>query len=325
MARSHLAIALACAVAGALQALHSLVYAGAIGLRGVATAIATTAIEMVVLTLAFGGRAAGSDGHAGASRWLVAAGGVAVALGIALAFVTTLVPGGSQLSPGIVTQIGTFDGLLAVGLWALAIVVPQARARAVELERMRVAAELATLRTYVQPHFLMNTLNAISALVTEDPAQARELVAALGDLLRDSLDPRSETHTLAEEIAWLHRYAHVIETRHRVRFRWDVAAASERVQIPRMLLQPLVENAVKHGALRRRDDGEVSVHARLGESMLTCVVEDNGPGPVVPRDGSLGLELVTRRLALTGQGTFRIERVDGRTRSIIELPAEVTP
>jgi LytS/YehU family sensor histidine kinase len=317
MPRPHLAITLACAVVGALQALHTLAYAGVIDLGGIAIAMVTTAIEMVVLTLAF------SDVSRGA-RGLVAAGVVAIALGIALAFVATLVPG-RQLPAGIVAQIGTFDGLLAAGLWALAVAVPEARARALELERMRVAAELTTLRTYVQPHFLMNTLNTISALVTEEPAQARDLVAALGDLLRDSLDDRGETHTLAEEIAWLHRYAHVIEIRHRVRFRWDVTAASERVQVPRMLLQPLVENAVKHGALRRRDDGEVSVHARVGERMLTCVIEDNGPGPVVPRDGALGLELVTRRLALSGHGTFRIERVDGRTRSIVELPAEVAP
>jgi LytS/YehU family sensor histidine kinase len=270
MPRPHLAIALACAVAGALQALHSLAYVGVIDLRSVAIAIGLTAIEMVVLTLAFGRRAGGA-------RWLVAAGVAAVALGIALAFVATLVPGAPRLPAGIVAQIGTFDGLLAAGLWALAIVVPEARARALELERMRVAAELATLRTYVQPHFLMNTLNAISALVTEDPAQARELVAALGDLLRDSLDDRGETHTLAEEIAWLHRYAHVIETRHRVRFRWDVATTTERVQIPRMLLQPLVENAVKHGKTTDRPL-HLLVRARVRRGKLRVTVRDDGRG-----------------------------------------------
>jgi len=319
MPHRHLAIALACAIAGALQAIHTLAYTGAIDLENIALAIATTAIEMVVLTFVFGRRAA----RTGASRWVVAAGVVAIALGIALGFAATLLPGTPSLPAGVVAQIGTFDGLLAAGLWALAIGVPEARAHAVELERMRVAAELATLRAHVQPHFLMNTLNTIAALVSEEPAQARELIAALGDLLRDSLDDRGDTHTLGEEIAWLRRYAHVIETRHRVRFRWDVAAAIESVPIPRMLLQPLVENAVKHGALRCQDGGEVSVHARVVERMLTCVVEDNGPGPVAPRDGALGLELVTRRLALTGAGTFRLECADGRTRSIIELPTEV--
>jgi two-component sensor histidine kinase len=332
MRRRHVAIAVASAVAGLLQATHSLAYAGRVELDGVAVAIATTAIEMIVLSFAFGHRVAGGDSAAvprlGAggspdARWLVAATAVAVALGVVLAWCASLLSTAPPLPPGVIVQIGAFDGLLSAGLWALVVAVPEIRARAVELERLRVAAELATLRAHVQPHFLMNTLNAISALVTEDPARARELVAALGDLLREALDDRGETHTLAEEIAWLRRYALVIETRHRVRFRWDVAAASERVAIPRMLLQPLVENAVKHGALRRHEDGEVAIQTRVAQQVLTCVIEDNGPGPVARRDGALGLDLVARRLALTGHGTLRLERADGRTRSVVELPLEV--
>jgi LytS/YehU family sensor histidine kinase len=207
-------------------------------------------------------------------------------------------------------------------LWALAVAMPEARARAAELERLHTAAELATLRAHVQPHFLLNTLNTIAALTAEAPDDARELIAALGDLLRDALEDQRETHTLAAEVAWLRRYARIIELRHRVQFRWDVSEACEHVQIPRMLLQPLVENAVKHGALRCRDGGEISVHAQLdGARKLRCIVEDNGPGPQAPRDGALGLELVTRRLALGGHGTFRLERTGDRTRSIVELEA----
>jgi len=184
--------------------------------------------------------------------------------------------------------------------------------------------ELATLRAHVQPHFLLNTLNTIAALTAEAPSEARELIAALGDLLRDALEDRGETHSLAAEIAWLRRYARVIEIRHQVRFRWEVTEASERLQIPRMLLQPLVENAVKHGALRCREGGEISISTQLDDARkLRCVVEDNGPGLQTPRAGALGLELVTRRLALGGHGTFRLERDGDRTRSIVEL--EVTP
>jgi LytS/YehU family sensor histidine kinase len=307
------AIALACAVAGALQALHSLAY-GAFDPVGVAYGMATTAIELVVLSAVYD-----------RNRSLVVISVVALAASVAIAFAGVRITGVMRSLPApVIAQIGLYDGVLAVGLWALAVAMPETRARAAELERLRTAAELATLRAHVQPHFLLNTLNTIAALTTEAPVEARELIAALGDLLRDALENRGETHTLAAEIAWLRRYARVIEIRHRVRFGWDIAEASERVQIPCMLLQPLVENAVKHGALRCREGGEVTVRAKLdGAGKLLCVVEDNGPGPQGPREGAVGLELVTRRLALGGHGTFRLERQDGRTRSIVEL--EATP
>ena len=308
MSRRGVAIALACGVAGALQAIHSLAY-GSLDRRGVAFGIATTGIELVVLSAIYDRR-----------RSLVALGTVALALSVATAFAGASL--GKPLPVGVVAQIGLYDGVLALGLWALAVAMPEARARAAELERLHTAAELATLRAHVQPHFLLNTLNTIAALTAEAPDDARELIAALGDLLRDALEDQRETHTLAAEVAWLRRYARIIELRHRVQFRWDVSEACEHVQIPRMLLQPLVENAVKHGALRCRDGGEISVHAQLdGARKLRCIVEDNGPGPQAPRDGALGLELVTRRLALGGHGTFRLERTGDRTRSIVELEA----
>jgi signal transduction histidine kinase len=307
MSRRRVAIAVACAIAGALQAIHALAY-GAFDPIGLAYAVVTTSIVLAVLSAIHDRK-----------RSLLAISAVALVLSLASAFAGVALAG-KPVPFRVVVQIGLYDGVLAVGLWALAVAMPETIARAAELERLRTAAELATLRAHVQPHFLMNTLHTIAALTTEAPAEARELIAALGDLLRDALENRGETHTLAAEIAWLRRYARVIELRHQVRFRWDVAAASEQVQVPRMLLQPLVENAVKHGALRCREGGEVSVCTLLdGSRKLLCVVEDNGPGPQEPRDGALGLELVTRRLALGGHGTFRLEREGGRTRSIVEL------
>jgi LytS/YehU family sensor histidine kinase len=178
---------------------------------------------------------------------------------------------------------------------------------------------------------LLNTLNTISGLVTEDPRDARELVAALGDLLRDSLEDGDEMQPLDDEIAWLRRYAAILEIRHRgsLAFHWEIADPARRVRIPRLLLQPLVENAVKHGALRRREGGEVSVRATIDNARVTCIVEDNGPGPAAgsPRDGARGLELVTKRLALEYAGTaaFRLETSGGYTRSIVELPVERAP
>jgi signal transduction histidine kinase len=228
-----------------------------------------------------------------------------------------------------------FDGLFGFGLWAVTVIFPfavrDANMRAVEADRLRTTAELARLRAHLQPHFLLNTLNTVSGLVGEDPEEARRLVGALGDLLGDSLQDVDEMQTLEAEMSWLRRYADILETRHRgmLTFRWDIAEGTRLVKVPRLLFQPLVENAVKHGALRRRGGGEVTVTTSIdlaGEHRMRCVIEDNGPGlsSRSPRPEAMGIQLVTRRLALkyAGVAEFRLEASDGHTRSIVEIPLE---
>ena len=231
----------------------------------------------------------------------------------------------------VVVRMGVANGILGLGLFAMAVALPIAASGAREAERLRAAAELARLRANLQPHFLFNTLSTVSGLVGEDPREARRLIGALGDLLRDSLAEADEMQTLDAEITWLRHYADILETRHRgsISFRWEIDEATRGVLGPRLLLQPLVENAVKHGALRRAEGGEVTLRTTLAHALgarITCIVEDNGPGPAsgVSRPGALGLDLVTRRLSLKYGRTaeFRLERRDGRTQSIVELPAE---
>jgi Histidine kinase len=221
--------------------------------------------------------------------------------------------------------------LVEPGHRSVAIAVRMGAAGAREAERLRSVAELSRLRANLQPHFLFNTLSTVSALVGEEPREARRLIGALGDLLRDSLVESEQRQTLGDEIDWLKSYADILETRHRgsLCFRWEIDEATRDVLVPRLLLQPLVENAVKHGALRRSEGGEVAVRATLdsrGEGRVTCIVEDNGPGPRTgtPRHGALGIDLVTRRLALEyGRAAeFRLERDQGRTRSVVAIPAE---
>ncbi|MFO0669246.1 MAG: histidine kinase [Polyangiaceae bacterium] len=228
-------------------------------------------------------------------------------------------------------------GQLYCGVWALAFVVPfaveDARVRALEAdklrleaEKLRAAAELARLRAHLEPHFLLNTLNAIAGLVTEDPREARRLLACLGDLLRDALRDEDELEPLEQQIAWLRRYAAILEARHSgsLVFRWDVPADSGGVVLPRLLLQPLVENAVKHGALRRAGGGEVIVRARVDGGRVRCEVEDNGPGVASEtRSGAFGLESVRRRLALryAERASVRLESSSDGTRAIVEVAA----
>lgn len=243
----------------------------------------------------------------------------------------------------IAPLMGAGFGLVVCAMWALAIVFPfaaeDARLRALETEKLkleadqlRAAAELAHLRSQLEPHFLLNTLNAIAGLVTQDPSEARRLLACLGDLLRDALRDAEEMQTLDDEIAWLRLYADILESRHAgaLRFQWEIERPAEKLLLPRLLLQPLVENAVKHGALRRRDGGgTVLVRAVVtpvdGESpaRLICSVEDNGPGIPTnpPRSGAIGLHVVRRRLALKyPDAAMRIESSAEGTRSIVELP-----
>jgi signal transduction histidine kinase len=236
---------------------------------------------------------------------------------------------------------GLFIGLLYTGVWALAFVFPyvaeDARLRALEAdklrleaERLRVAAELARLRSQLEPHFLLNTLNAIAGFVTENPREARRLIACLGDLLRDSLEDGEELQPLANEIAWLRRYAEILESRHAgaLAFEWDIEPGTERALLPRLLLQPLVENAVKHGALRRRGGGVVRIVSRAADGRVVCIVEDNGPGlpKTEARAGAFGLRSVRRRLEIRfPEAELRLESSENGARATVELAPQLAP
>lgn len=228
------------------------------------------------------------------------------------------------------TLFGILNAQLYCGLWALAFVYPfaveTAGTRAFEARHLQVQAELARLRAHLEPHFLLNTLNAIAGLVTEEPREARRLLVCLGDLLRDAVSETSELQTLEKQIAWLRRYAQILEARHHgaLRFKWNVPGDCGALLLPRLLLQPLVENAVKHGALRRGDGaGEVIVRAsRREDGYLVCVVEDNGPGMPASdvRAGAFGLQSVRRRLELeVPRASLRLESSSDGMRSIVEI------
>lgn len=230
------------------------------------------------------------------------------------------------------TLFGVLNAQMYFGLWSLAFAYPfaveSARTRALEAARLRSEAELARLRSHLEPHFLLNTLNAIAGLVTEEPREARRLLSCLGDLLRDAVQETGEMQPLHKQIAWLRRYGEILEARHRgvLRLEWDVSRESEKVMLPRFLLQPLVENAVKHGALRRGDrDGRVVVRTRVeADGRLVCEVQDNGPGmpDADVRTGAFGLHAVRRRLALeVPESSLRHESSSEGTRSIIEIGA----
>jgi signal transduction histidine kinase len=218
-------------------------------------------------------------------------------------------------------------GLGVGGLWALVFLLPDvirdANLRSLAADGVRREAELAQLRSSLQPHFLLNTLHTIAALTVDEPLVARRLLAALGDLLRDALDPAPEIRPLEADIRWLRRYAEILEVRHRgsLRFEWDIAPETAAALLPKLLLQPLLENAVKHGVLCRDEGGVVFLRARFVDSALQLVVEDNGPGiPPGTKEG-LGLRMVRERLSVAHPGaSLGLESSSQGTRATIEIP-----
>jgi sensor histidine kinase YesM len=270
---------------------------------------------------------------------------VAVAFLLSLAFVIqdvlALEPP-ERWSVPLIVKVGVVIGPLMAGIWATAFVYPhwaeQSAQRGAETERLqieadhlRATAELAHLRSQVEPHFLLNTLNMIAGLITQDPKEARRLIGCLGDLLRNSLHDVDEMQSLASEVVWLERYAELLESRHGnvLRFSWDIAPEALAWTLPRLLLQPLVENAVRHGALCREGGGHVTLSASVhqtssGDERLVCMVSDNGPGlsGAPSREGGVGLRSVRRRLQLKYVGAeLRMRSSEKGTQAIVELPA----
>ncbi|MFN2567443.1 MAG: sensor histidine kinase [Gemmatimonadaceae bacterium] len=163
------------------------------------------------------------------------------------------------------------------------------RAQAAELHAQLAEARLAALRTQLNPHFLFNTLHAVSTLVERDPRGVRRMIARLSELLRTSLEEGDEQEVpLEKELAFLNRYLEIMEIRFQGRLEVDVRAdgAVMDALVPTLILQPLVENAVKHGVSKIAGTGVIEIRAFRDEDRLVLRVRDNGPGLEPDADGS---------------------------------------
>jgi sensor histidine kinase YesM len=154
--------------------------------------------------------------------------------------------------------------------------------RNASLQARLAEARLQALASQLRPHFLFNALNAVSELVHQDPPEAERMIARLGDLLRLVL-ARTERHevSLAEEMEVVDAYLAIERSRFRGRLETsiDLDAAALRVMVPTLSVQPLVENAVRHGVERDRGTGTVTLRARLENGCLCVAVMDDGQGP----------------------------------------------
>jgi signal transduction histidine kinase len=208
----------------------------------------------------------------------------------------------------------------------------QHRAREIAASRLETelaGARLAALKAQLHPHFLFNAFNSVSALLGRDPAAAREMLARLEGLLTLTLE-RAEAQevTLAEELRVVEMYAGIEGVRFsdRLSVGVDVDARLHDVLVPHLVLQPLVENAVKHGIAVRPGPGKIAVSARAGGGRIVLSVADDGPGAspdCASRGEGIGLANTRARLAqLYGPAAaLSVESAKGRgTRVTVTIP-----
>lgn len=209
----------------------------------------------------------------------------------------------------------------------------QARAlNAANLETRLAEARLRTLEAQLHPHFLFNTLHAISALVHSSPEAADRMISRLSDLLRLTFDRSGGPGvSLQEEVDFLQKYLEIEQTRFqdRLKVRFDIDPETLDAEVPRLILQPLVENAIKHGVAPRSEDGLVEISTRRRGEALWLQVRDNGLGlPAVARtrlQNGVGLANTRDRLACRYGEAHRLEFSDAGNGLAVSLTIPFQP
>ncbi len=203
------------------------------------------------------------------------------------------------------------------------------------LEALLAEAELRSLKMQLHPHFLFNALNALTVLIKRRPEEAKRMVDLLEDLLRRSMEA-AHVHevTLIEELDLLQLYLQIEQIRFagHLEVRMDVAAEAREARVPHLILQPLVENAVRHGIGPKTSPGWVLIQARASEGRLRLRVEDDGVGPQPgswAREGEgIGLANTQARLAHTFGSEAHFShgpRPEGGFLVELDLPLRRTP
>src|SRR5215471_3401195 len=199
-----------------------------------------------------------------------------------------------------------------------------------EQERLLVEARLAALTSQINPHFLFNTLNSVGSLIRTDPNQARVMVVRLSKVLRRLLRKHENFTSLREELSFIEDYLAIETVRfgEKLRFEREVADDTLDMLVPSMLLQPLVENSIKHGLSKKVEGGTIRIRAYRTESRLHLLVEDDGVG--IPEeelatllDRGIGVNNVHERLKVLFGSEYRmwVESQPGKGARIeIEVP-----
>jgi two-component system, LytTR family, sensor histidine kinase AlgZ len=212
----------------------------------------------------------------------------------------------------------------ATGALLSAALVAALVARAAGRAPASANARLAELQSRIRPHFLFNTLNSAIALVRAEPARAEAVLEDLAELFRSALVDRGDTATVGQEIDLAKRYLEIEQVRFgkRLRVQWAIDPAADEAKVPPLLLQPLVENAVKHGVEPSGQGADIKVSTQLRGSMVVVKVTNTVPAGHGQSGHGVALRNVQARLKLLHdvQTTFRATMVDGVYQVRIEVP-----
>jgi two-component system LytT family sensor kinase len=215
--------------------------------------------------------------------------------------------GGSAFAPlreigrfRFLNQLLVYLAVLAGGFAREFFLSDQRRQRqAAHLQAQLAEARLDALRMQINPHFLFNTLHAVSALVERDPGGVRRMIARLSELLRYTIESHATDEIpLRDELAFLRRYIEIMEIRFQGRLSVEttVEQGTDGALVPNLILQPIVENALEHGVNRAAGEGRISIAVRRDGPRLVLTVRDNGPGLDVTNESGVGLANTRARL-----------------------------
>jgi two-component system LytT family sensor kinase len=200
----------------------------------------------------------------------------------------------------------------------------------VEQEQLLMQARLAALSSQINPHFLFNTLNSVSSLIRSNPGQAREVVYKLSNILRRLLRKHENFSLLRDELSFIDDYLAIEMVRFgdKLRFQKDVSPATLDLLVPSMLLQPLVENSIRHGLSGKLEGGMISIRSQAENGRIRVTVEDDGVGIPEARlatllEQGIGVSNVNERLKVLFGDDYRMyvdSKPDAGTRIEIEFP-----
>jgi signal transduction histidine kinase len=230
--------------------------------------------------------------------------------------------------------VGLFAWYLALGVRTVSrstrFLYRHAREQAAAAEKARseaTEARLAALQAQMNPHFLFNTLNTVASLIRTDSRTAESTVENLAEVLRRTLDRSRRTlGTLGEEVDYLESYLGVEKERwgDRLHVQWEIAPETLELELPPMTLQPLVENALKHGIGTRLEGGVLTIASARDNGRLSLSVADDGVGFPVRVEEMTGLGNLRKRLTtLYGEACdLRVERLPRGSRVVVEIPVD---
>lgn len=231
---------------------------------------------------------------------------------------------GSRIDPEIpqLVAFGMLLYLMSVALHYMALAIEASRQAAIDARE----AELRALKAQVNPHFLFNCLNSITALTTSDPGRAREMCIRLADFLRNTLGlGERESVAWHEELDLAQAYLDVEQVRFgsRLQVEVDVDEACGHCLVPPLILQPLIENAVKHGIATLVEGGTIQLRSHVVDGQLKVSVENGfDPESPAPRRSGLGLRNVRTRLErrFGPTATLAAQRKENRFRAEFAVP-----